>query len=78
MVSALLWALLYLLTLSRLNLCRDNRLGWYPDSLKTLFTHNINKTCDSHALILLSLCYLPGKVFTTRILCYKSSVKDSA
>ena len=62
-ISGLLWVLLYLLTLSRSHLRRDNTLGWYPDRLETLFTHDINKTCDSHALILLSLCYLPGKVF---------------
>ena len=59
--SSLLWALLYLLTLSRSHLCRDNSLGWYPDRLETLFSQDINKTCDNHALIMLALCYLPGE-----------------
>ena len=61
LVSTVIWVLLYLYTFARYHTCHHGRLGWYPEGLQDMALKYINKTCDNHALILLALCYLPGK-----------------
>ena len=61
LVSTVIWVLLYLYTFARYHTCDHGKLGWYPEGLQDMALKYINKTCDNHALILLALCYLPGK-----------------
>jgi len=59
-VSCIIWTFLYALTFSRYHFCSDNQFGWYPKNMRNMIIKYVNKTCDSHALILLAACYLPG------------------
>ena len=59
-VSFLIWIFYFLLTFSRYHFFLDNNVGWEPEGLQNIFVKYINRTCNSHALTLLSACYLPG------------------
>ena len=61
LVSTVIWVLLYLYRFASYHTCDHGKLGWYPEGLHDMALKYINKTCDNHALILLALCYFPGK-----------------
>eukprot|EP00092_Neocalanus_flemingeri_P004298 GFUD01004620.1.p1 GENE.GFUD01004620.1~~GFUD01004620.1.p1 ORF type:complete len:507 (-),score=74.77 GFUD01004620.1:229-1749(-) len=62
LISVLIWIFLYFVTFGRYHFCDKNEYGWFPKDIKNgkMFTKYINKTCDTHALVLLGACYLPG------------------
>lgn len=64
LISVLLWAVIFVNVILSKSICGevndvDQFVPWNWDEALDLLRH-VNKTCDCHALWLLSLCYLPG------------------
>ena len=61
LISVVIFVVVFLINFGRSYLCHGDKLGW-SDGQNIDYTTTVNKTCDTVAIYLLSLCYLPGNI----------------